>query len=352
MKRISKDHPPSRIRRNLPITTALACCMVITGCGHLHQGPANDHFDGSRFYNREADNGFVEHIRWIWEMQQVPWPEWIDDPAQPSPPATVESPAALRVTYVNQATVLIQSSGVNILTDPIWSNRAGPLPWLGSKRIRTPGIAFDKLPHIDVVLLSHDHFDHLDLPTLTRLISRDHPIVLAGLGVGKRLTGVDANLRELDWWESASLEQGGTITFVPARHNSGRGLFDGNATLWGGFALELPAGRVLFMGDTAYGEHIEAIHQRFGNFRLAILPIGNYEARWFMQTQHMNPDDAVRAHKTLNARHSMGVHFATFDEHPEQSISAHETDLATARREQHVPAEAFWLPAFGEGKDF
>ncbi|MFC1524376.1 MBL fold metallo-hydrolase [Thermodesulfobacteriota bacterium] len=158
-------------------------------------------------------------------------------------------------------------------------------------------------------------------------------------------------IHELDWWQEYIFSTGTKITFVPSRHNSGRGIFDQNKTLWGGFVIEGSAGNVLFMGDSAFGEFFDAIKQEFSPFRLTILPIGSYEKRWFMKSQHMNPNDAVQAHKILGAKQTVGIHFATFAEHPEQSIHAHETDLKVALEMHDIPESDFWLLKFGEGRD-
>lgn len=315
----------------------------------------SDHFDGSRFFNPEGgDHTFSDSVKWLWEMETVPWPSWVDDPPQAQPPVRVPQ-GSLRVTYVSHATVLIQVNGLNILTDPIWSDYAGPTSWLGVRRVRAPGVAFDALPPIDLVLVSHDHFDHLDLPTLERIHRRDRPRFLVGLGVSGLLksAGVDAQrVSELDWWQDSAVE--GTdlrVVFVPARHGSGRGPFSRNTTLWGGFVIDAPEGAVYFAGDTAFGQFVDEIASRFGRVRLAILPIGSYEKRWIMKTQHMNPDDAVQVHRKLGALQSVGMHYGTFAEHPEQTIDAHEKDLASARASQDVEPGRFWVLGFGEGRD-
>lgn len=335
------------------LAIGLVLVAMLTGCP-IYTGSVSDHYDGTTFHNSEADNGFLDHIKWIWSMETTDWPEWIEDPPQPAPVSAVHGQDALRATYVNHATVLIQAAELNILTDPIWSDRAGPFSFFGAKRIRAPGVRFDDLPKIDLVLISHDHYDHLDLPTLRRLAVRDHPFILTGMGVKARLASIgSSSVQELDWWQELPLQRGrGKITFVPARHGSGRTPFDGNATLWGGFAIQLPVGNILFMGDTASGECVREIGDRFPGFRLAILPIGSYEPRWFMKTQHMNPDDAVRAHLAVRATHSMGIHFSTFEEHPEQTVDAHEKDLAIALKAHRVEGARFWVPAFGEARDF
>lgn len=324
--------------------------VVLQGCSY-YEGPPSDHFDGERFHNKKAGNGLGDHLKWFWEMETVEWPEWIDDPVQPAPPQKVGR-GDLRATFVNQATVLIQMDGINILTDPFWSERGGPTSWMGAKRVRAPGIKLDDLPPIDIILISHDHYDHLDFPTLERIMERHHPVLLTGLGVGKRLDGFDTlKIVELDWWDHYRYSDEIQITFVPAKHSSGRGMFDADKTLWGAFVIESPHGRVLFFGDTAYGDFIEDIRKRYEGFRLGILPIGSYEPYWFMGTEHMNPEDAVRIHRSLNIQTSMGVHFATIAEHPEQTIDAHEKDLSEALEKYDIPASEFLIPGFGEGRD-
>ncbi len=323
--------------------------ILIPGCTY-YSGPPSDHFDGSHFHGNTTDHAFTDHIKWLWEMETVEWPEWVDDPPQPPPVKHVKE-GELRITYINHATVLIQIDGINILTDPIWSERAGPFSWLGAKRVRAPGVKMSDLPPIDMILISHDHYDHLDLPSLRQLTMAHQPVVLTGLGVKSRLASIEGQrVVELDWWQKHQHTDSIGITFVPALHESGRGLFDQNRTLWGGFVIESRAGRILFMGDSGYGEFIHEIKNRYSSFRLAVLPIGSYEKRWFMKNQHMNPDDAVRIHKELKVAQSVGMHFGTFAEHPEQSIIAHEEDLALALEKHDITRSAFWILKFGEGR--
>ncbi len=326
----------------LPLVLVL---LVLAGCTSVQQYAVSDHCDGSRFVS-EADHSFADELKWLWEMHSVDWPDWVDDAKQPNPPARVAD--RIRVTYVNHATVLIQTNGLNILTDPIWSYRAGPFSWLGSRRVRNPGVKLEDLPPIDVILISHNHFDHLDLPTLKILASRDHPIVVSGLGNGALLKEAGfADVREMDWWMHNDVGDI-RIVFVPARHSSGRGLFDGNQSLWGGFVIDGPQGRVYFAGDSGFGKFVDLIAERYKPFDLAILPIGAYEARWFMKTMHMNPDDAVRIHLALQPRQSIGMHFGTFVEHPEQTINQHESDLVAALSRHGVRADEFLVPRFGK----
>jgi L-ascorbate metabolism protein UlaG (beta-lactamase superfamily) len=330
----------------------LVIFLAAAGCASIDQRAPGDHYDGRRFFNREAGHTLTDMLKWLWQMETVEWPKWIDDPPQPSPPARVED-GGLRVTFVNQATILIQMDGLNILTDPIWSMRASPSRWAGPKRIRPPGVRMEDLPKIDLILVSHDHYDHLDLPTLKILERRDHPLILTGLGVGKLLNRATfERVREMDWWEEHRHgSQGEIITFVPALHQSGRTPFLENRTLWGGFVIEGNAGRVYFSGDTGFGSFFEDIRNRFDGFTLTILPIGSYEKRWFMKNQHMNPDDAVRAHVLLNSGQSLAMHYATFAEHPEQAIDSHEKDLSEALERHGLSPEEFWLLKFGEGRE-
>jgi L-ascorbate metabolism protein UlaG (beta-lactamase superfamily) len=335
-----------------PSFILLILILMITLSSGCASFPVSDHCDGSVFFNKTPDHTFSDMIKWMWEMDTVEWPESIIDPVQPKPPIRLDD-GRIRVTFVNHATTLIQYGNVNILTDPIWSERAGPLSWMGSKRIRKPGVAFEDLPKIDIILISHNHYDHLDLPTLESLIKRDNPVILTGLGTGSVISPDDtAQLHELDWWQHWN--PAGTnvsITCVPAVHNSGRGLFDGNKSLWCGFVITGKQGSVYFAGDTAFGDFFGDIRQQCGPMALAILPIGNYEKRWIMKIMHMNPEDAVNASVILGARKSMGIHFATFLEHPEQAVDAHEKDLAAALMKMNIDPSQFIIPAFGEGID-
>jgi L-ascorbate metabolism protein UlaG (beta-lactamase superfamily) len=218
----------------------------------------------------------------------------------------------LRVTLVNHSTLLLQQSGSHILTDPIWSERASPLASIGPRRHRKAGVRWEDLPRIDTVLLSHNHYDHLDLATLRRLADRGQSqfIVPAGVAVLLRSQSIGP-VHELDWGESLPLARS-TIHSVPALHSSARGLFDRNRTLWCGYVIEAADRIVYFAGDTAFGDHFAQIRERFGAPRLALLPIGAYEPRWFMSSVHMGPEEAVRAHRILGAATSIAIHHGTF----------------------------------------
>ncbi|HVS31587.1 MAG TPA: MBL fold metallo-hydrolase [Thermoanaerobaculia bacterium] len=276
-----------------------------------YRGPQSDHFDGERFHNHQSgwqtEGSFLK-----WQMTRQPgfWPKWID--AVPGPPPTPNVGGdALRVTVVNHATTLIQMDGVNILTDPIWSERCSPVSFAGPKRHRPPGIRFEDLPKIDIVLVSHNHYDHLDVPTLRALELRDAPIILSHLGNSALMARSDLTGRDLDWWNGLDVK-GVKITSVPAQHFSARGLSDRDATLWGGFVISGSSGNVYFAGDTGWGKHFAEIAQRFAPIRLALLPIGAYLPRWFMKSAHITPAEAVDAHIALNAKTSVPMHYGTW----------------------------------------
>jgi L-ascorbate metabolism protein UlaG (beta-lactamase superfamily) len=275
------------------------------------------HFDGKRFYNPDAPQvrGHYDVLRWKLTSRPEPWPGFISDVEQSLPPRRLEG-SGLRITLVNHSTVLLQHAGANILTDPIWSERASPLSWIGPRRHRKPGVSWEDLPRIDMVLISHNHYDHLDLPTLRRLAERGESTFIVPAGVARLLRSENIGpAHELDWGESFSFTgslAGITIHSVPAMHFSSRGIFDRNKTLWCGYVIEWPERRVYFAGDTAFGRHFAQIRERFGSPHLALLPIGAYEPRWFMSPVHMAPDEAVRAHEILAAKTSVAIHHGTF----------------------------------------
>src|SRR6266849_2407220 len=271
------------------------------------------HFDGKRFYNPNAPQapGLLEALRWKLTSRPEPSPSFISDVEQSIPPRRVEG-GGLRNTLVNHSTVLLQQLGCNILTDPIWSERASPLSWTGPRRRRKPGVSLEDLPSIDAVLISHNHYDHLDLPTLRRLAARgDSTFIVPARGARLLRSENIGPAHELDWGESLS-QPGFTIHSVPALHFSGRGIYDRNKVLWCGFVIEYQDRRVYFAGDTAFGPHFAQIREKFGSPRLAFLPIGAYEPRWFMSPVHMAPDEAVRAHEIMAAGISIAIHHGTF----------------------------------------
>jgi N-acyl-phosphatidylethanolamine-hydrolysing phospholipase D len=229
---------------------------------------------------------------------------------------TPRAPASqLTITWVGHASLLIQLNGLNILTDPMWSSRASPVRFAGPKRWVAPGVALDALPPLDVVLQSHNHYDHLDDFTVRQLVRR-HPrarwITAFGNAAFVRKRGASpTEVVDLDWWEEhrvGSLR----ITATPAMHFSSRGIGDRGDTLWCGFALAGDVQRVFFAGDTGFHPEFGAIGERCGPFDVALLPIGAYEPRWFMRYLHMNPEEAVDAFRALRARLMVPIHWGTF----------------------------------------
>ena len=275
---------------------------------------------------------------------RTPWPARIDEPPR-RPPGRDAADAV--VTFIGHATFLIQTAAGNILTDPMYSRRAGPLNVLGPRRVRQPAVRFDDLPPISTVLLSHNHYDHCDRHTLGMLAKRFDPIVVTPLGNAAlvRSAGI-RRVEELDWWQD-SKSSALPITLTPAQHFSARTPLDRNRALWGGFMLAPAGARILFAGDSAYGPFFRDIRQRLGPIDLALLPIGAYEPRWFMRVVHMNPAEAVQAHLDLEASESVGMHFGTFQLTTE-GIDEPLRALEDACRANNIPPSRFRTLGFGE----
>lgn len=313
---------------------------------HSQPFPVSDHCDGRQFFNPEPVAHRAGDLwRWWRNRAHNPW-QRVTDFTPPAPPPQRSQPP--RITWVGHATLLIQIDGRNLLTDPVWSERVGPQPWLGPRRYHPPAIRFDDLPPIDVVLISHSHYDHLDRPTIRRLIAAHDPLFVCPLGLDAWFEHVGTQrVITLDWWQQQALNEGISIHATPARHWSNRTMLDRNRSLWCGYYVTAPSGAVFFAGDTGMGDHFAAIRERFGAPDVALLPIGAYEPRWFMHAQHMNPADAVDAHVKLGAKKSIGIHFGTFKLSDEgQHDPVHE--LAHDRRNAGLSADVFVAPAFGE----
>jgi L-ascorbate metabolism protein UlaG (beta-lactamase superfamily) len=316
-----------------------------------YRGPKSDHFDGTRFYNQcPVQQGPLDLFRWILNRDAGPWRKWADTPPGPPPPERVE-PGIIRVTFVNHTTLLIQTDGINILTDPVWSMRVSPVSFTGPKRHRPPGIRFEDLPPIDLVLVSHNHYDHMDIPTLKRLHAKHRPEIITTLGNTQFLAakGIDRAV-DMDWWDERDAACGLRICCVPAEHFSGRGTGDRDRTLWGGFVLKTSAGTIYFAADTGYGPQFAQIRERYAPIALSLLPIGAYRPTWFMSPVHMSPAEAVRAHRELDTAESMGTHFGTFaladdgETEPVESLNA-------ALDEAGIPRERFWTLDNGESRE-
>jgi L-ascorbate metabolism protein UlaG (beta-lactamase superfamily) len=338
-------------RRPTLLAAGLALALL-SACSSTWQGPLTPHFDGSRFSNPgHTKNSSVAGYLWLrLTGAQAPWPESVPFAPEPPPPARVDDGSA-RVTFIGHATVLIQVAGLNILTDPVWSERASPFSVAGPQRVQAPGVAFDALPRIDVVLISHDHYDHLDLPTLKRLDARDRPQVIAPLGNRALLAAAmpASRVSEHDWGDSVALKAGTTVHLEPMLHGSGRSPFDQQATLWAAFVVQAGPIRIYHAGDTGYGDGamFRATGQKYGGFDLAILPIGAYEPASFMADSHMPPADAVKLMADVRARRAMAHHFEAFQLGFE-AYDAPRQALRAALQAAALPEDRFFAPQPGQ----
>ena len=314
-----------------------------------HQGPPAHNFDGLRFFNPggpKTDRTLRQLLRWKLAGDAAKWPKQVAV-GQMVPDDRV---SGLRVTMVGHATLLIQAAGLNILTDPVWSARASPVRFAGPLRVTAPGIAFDDLPRVDAVLLSHSHYDHLDIATLRRLHERDAPLIVTPLGndvIVRRHIGT-ARIVSGGWGDRFEIAGRAEAHIVPANHWSSRRPGDRRMALWGGFMLRTPAGLIYFAGDSGYGtgDIFRAMRERYGRPDLALLPIGAYAPEWFMSAQHCDPDGAVQILLDLEARNALGIHWGTFQltdegrDEPAQRLRAAlaERKIDPARFSAAVPA--------------
>jgi L-ascorbate metabolism protein UlaG (beta-lactamase superfamily) len=334
--------------------------------------PISDHCDGERFFNPHANaRPLRDVIKWMRTRRQTPWPRRLPIAPHPAPPATVERGRAA-ITFIGHSTFLIRTASTVILTDPVFTPHAGPFGRMGPKRVRPPAIAASALPSVDLVLVSHNHYDHLQ-PSSLRLFA-DRATYVAPLGVAPQLglppkggnsrmargetasssnpvaSAFRRNILELDWWQSTTVGSA-EITCVPAQHFSARTAWDRNRTLWCGYVVRVDDVAVYFAGDAGYSPQFKAIGERCPSIDVALLPIGAYEPRWFMTPVHMNPDEAVRAHLDVRPRMSIGMHFGTFqltDEGIDEPLRA----LERARDAHGVSPDAFDVLDFGETKLF
>ncbi|CAM5765173.1 MBL fold metallo-hydrolase [Bosea minatitlanensis] len=324
-------------------STGAAWAAISRSRNPYYQGPVSDHFDGLVFSDgRPAGKGLLDVLRWqAGKRDREAFPAVYPAPPQDRPPARVEG---VRIVHLGHASFLYQIAGLNLLVDPVYSQRASPFSFMGPKRVNPPGVAFDDLPPLDAVLITHNHYDHLDIETLARLHRRDRPRMIMPLGndaiVRARIP--DARTEAHDWSDRLTLSDGLAVTLVPTYHWSARGAFDRRMALWSSFIIEARAAKILHVGDTGYhdGSLYERLGAEHGPFRLAVLPIGAYEPRWFMSDNHMNPEEAVRVMLALRAEEALGHHWGTFqltDEGVERPPQALKAALAAAG----LPQERF-----------
>lgn len=281
--------------------------------GPSYKGPKSDHFDGKKFSNPNglAAQNLLGVLKYGIKRKPEEWVKnYETDVRTESIPIPQEN--EVQVSFVNHSTFLIQIGGYNILTDPIWSKRCSPFQWVGPERMRPPGFSMELLPKIDLVLLSHNHYDHLDVNTLKAIAEKHNPKFIVPLGVGGYLSklGINDSI-ELDWDATTSFGEL-DIKGISANHFTSRGLFDRDKTLWCGFLLNFNGYKCYFVGDTGYGPNFKQLGEQERQIDLALIPIGAYLPKWFMSPIHISPAEAVQVHKDINSKQSIAMHFGTF----------------------------------------
>lgn len=349
---------------------------LIVGCSGAssYYDPARPHHTATGFKNNHTgsvNKTFGEFVRWQIERREqgLPKPPQQPTPTQPPDLAAIKRyasaskvlPTTPQITWIGHASMLVQAGGLTVLTDPIFSERASPVQFLGPKRAQPPGITLADLPPIDVVLISHNHYDHLDKASVQALARRSAAagkptlfLVPLGLKAWFADRGIQ-NTVELDWWDKYTFG-GVEFNFTPVQHWSSRSFFDRSQTLWGGYAVFAPDFHWYFNGDTGYSTDFVDTQLKFadrqkldqgGGFDLALIPVGAYQPRWFMSEQHVNPDESVKIHRDLQAKRSVGIHWGTF-ELTDESLDQPPKDLAEASKAQHLKGGEFTVMAIGE----
>ena len=354
----------------------LMASVLLTACATA--APPADaqraHHTASGFRNNyveRVDRSFAELLRWQWEALRdglPPAPRTATPVTTPDLPlvygyhaAHAKGQGTPAMTWIGHASTLVQAGGLNVLTDPIFSERASPVQIAGPKRAQPPGLALEQLPAIDVVVISHNHYDHLDRASVVALDYRARQsgartLFLVPLGVGRLLNNLGVtDVVELDWWQSHTV-RGVEFHLTPVQHWSARSLGDRNESLWGGWAVLAPDLHWYFSGDTGYSRDFIDTRDQFaarhgaaggGGFDVALIPVGAYEPRWFMAAQHLDPAQAVQVHKDLGAKTSIGIHWGTFNL-TDEPLDQPPRDLARARVAQGLDEQTFSLMKIGE----
>ena len=313
--------------------------------------PISDHYDGKKFFNQNrqcrAEKDFFDLLKWKWSGHQRRWPDHVNGRIQAQLAGSL-APNQAVVTFINHATALIQVAGFNILTDPVFSMRVSPLSWAGPKRVQEPGLQISELPKIDFILLSHNHYDHLDICAIKEIYRKFNPHLICPLGnkeffIKRKIE----NVSEFDWWQKFQVNQNLSISLTPAQHWSSRSPFDRNLSLWCGFVVESFDLKIFFSGDTGYYTHFKQTYEKFGAMDISLLPIGSYDPRWFMKDQHVDPKESVLAHMDLHSKLSIGIHFGTF-QLTDEGVDEPVKDLKSALDELKIPQANFRAPKNGE----
>ncbi len=321
--------------------------FVISAPGY--NGEKTDHFDGKTFKNLGGikAKGFKDVLTWSFNRDQGEWKKIESLAVYPEIQNRLND-GEWKVTFVNHSTFLLQIGEMNILTDPIWSERTSPVQFAGPQRFVPPGIKFEGLPPIDVVIISHNHYDHLDVSTVKRLEKEHSPQFYTPLGVSQFLIDLGIKIsHDMDWWEETGISDSIGLVCVPAQHFSGRGTFDRDKTLWAGFVIKTNSGKIYFAGDTGYGEFFKTIGDRLGPFELSMIPIGAYKPSWFMSPIHISPQEAVKVHQDVRSKKSISMHFGTFPL-ADDGIDDPTNDLKKGLKMYGVSEEDFLVLGNGE----
>ena len=321
--------------------------------GPNYKGPKSDHFNGKRFQNpsRRSAKGSSDGMKYMKERNPGPWKKnyetFVREETLPDRVAIDE----VKITFVNHSTFLIQYGGLNILTDPIWSYRCSPFQFAGPHRMRPPGVKFEDLPQIDLVLLSHNHYDHFDTNTNKDLIKKFNPRYIVPLGMKSSLIKLGAKeVEELDWFQETSVGKM-TVMPTPANHFSSRGLFDRNTTLWCGFLMQFNMHKLYFVGDTGYGSNFKEFGDKYGPIDLCLIPIGAYQPEWFMGPIHISPAQALQVHHDIQSKQSIAKHFGTFPLADDGMFIA-QNALKKTMKEEGFDPDGFIIPDEGYSYDF
>lgn len=306
-----------------------------------YMGPVSNHFNGKRFKNPSGRSakGFKDVFKYMLKRDKDRWTK-IQSPHYRMEPIVKADINQIQYTFINHSTFLLQINGVTILTDPIFSKYCSPLPLPPMRRYRPPGVSLDLLPKIDIVLVSHNHYDHMDRESIMEIEKKWNPRFITSLGNKDTLENMGAtSVTELDWWQSLEVE-GINITSTPANHFSSRGTFDRNTSLWCGFVLAYANKKVYFLGDSGYSDVFKEIGERLGPMDLSLIPVGAYMPRWFMSPIHISPEESVQVHLDVRSKKSVAMHFGTFalaDDNPERAIE----DLKKGRLSKGVSDTEF-----------
>lgn len=313
-----------------------------------YRGPVTDHFNGKRFQNpsRRSAKGFKDVWKYMQTRERDLWTK-LQDPYVHQSQIERAADSVVQYTFINHCTFIIQIDGVTILTDPIFSDYCSPVPAPPMRRHRPPGVSLDHLPDIDLVLISHNHYDHLDKWSIKQIVKKWNPTFVTPLGNKRTLEKMGTNdVTEIDWWESTVVHDL-SVTATPTNHFSSRGTFDRNTSLWSGFVIAGTKKKVYFLGDSGYSEIFKEIGERLGPMDLSLIPIGAYKPRWFMSPIHVSPEEAVMAHKDVKSMKSIAMHFGTFalaDDNPERA----KADFYQAISDHQIPEDEFTI--IEEGK--